>query len=82
MGNAKYTAKPELKEIREKMCYQGEMADLINVQTGKTYSRAFYGNIEAGKRYASAEIAVVIARILKTDVSQLFLMKGADDGQS
>lgn len=76
MNSAKYTAKPELKVAREAMCFQEEMVDLINVETGKNYSRQFYGNIEAGRRYASAEVAIIIARILKTEVSALFSKKG------
>lgn len=80
MGGARFIAKPELRVKREAMCSQEEMASLINVDTGKDYGRTFYGNIETGVRPASADMALIIARILKSDVSDLFASK-AEKGE-
>ncbi len=83
MAGAKLIAKPHLKVKREALCSQEEMASLINVETGKDYGRTFYGNIETAARPATADMALIIARILKTDVSELFTSNSApEEGDS
>ena len=72
MAGARLIAKPILKEKREALGSQEEMASLINAETGQNYGRTFYGNIETGARPATAEMALIIARILKSDVAELF----------
>lgn len=72
MLGSRYIAKPELKILREKMGRQDEMQGLINVEIGKTHHRSFYGNIENGARLATPKMALLIARILKSDVADIF----------
>lgn len=75
MAGAVFIAKDILKTKREELGSQEEMVSLINAATGKDYGRTFYGNIETGVRPTTAEMALVIARILKMDVSDLFTNK-------
>lgn len=72
MAGATLIAKPELEEKRKAFCSQEEMVSLINAETGKHYGRTFYGNIETRTRPVKAEIALIIARILKAEVTDLF----------
>ncbi len=75
MSALKFIAKPELKTLREAKCSQEEMAGLVNIETGKSFGRAFYSNIENGIRPVSSDFALVIARILKVEVTELFTKK-------
>lgn len=82
MASAKFIAKPELKVRREALGSQEEMVSLINVETHKNFGRTFYGNIETGARPATADMALTIARILKSDVAELFISNDAkEDGK-
>ena len=79
MANAKFLAKTELKIKREAFCSQQEMASLINAESGGNYGRTFYGNIETGIRPVSSDMALIIARILKSDVAELFTSNDAKE---
>lgn len=69
-------SKPRLKELREKLATQKEMANLINVQSGKdSMSRGYYNYIENRERSVDPELGLTIARILKVEVSEVFESK-------
>lgn len=80
-STARFLATQNLKAVREAKCSQEEMVSLINVETGKNYGRTFYGNIETGERPANADMALIIARILSTNVTELFTNNTPEEEQ-
>lgn len=71
----KYYAKALLKKKREDLGSQREMAALISADGKFELKRAYYEHIELGTRPIDAQLALHIARILKTEVNEVFESK-------
>lgn len=69
----KYFAKPTLKELRNKLAWtQDEVTSLIGADGKYDFKRSYYDHIENGRRGIDPDLAVHIARIMKTEVAELF----------
>lgn len=76
-----YKANSKLRTEREKIATQEEIVHLINTETGKDHTRAWYTRIETGERAASMEVALVISRLLRVDVDEIFSSSKANTEQ-
>ncbi len=72
----KYFAKPALKELRNKREWtQDEITSLIGADGNYEFKRSYYDHIENARRGIDPDLAVHIARILKTEVAEIFESK-------
>ena len=74
-----YKANNKLRIEREKVGTQEEIVHLINTETGRDHSRAWYTRIETGERSASMEVALVLSRLLRVDVDEIFSSSKVDE---
>lgn len=78
-NQVRYTATNDLKTIREtRKIQQDEVAGLLRAQ-GWRMTRSNYARIEGSDVTVDSSLALVIARILKADIGQVFRGIGVDD---
>ncbi len=75
-------AKEKLKGIREDVCTQEEMMNLLSIQLGKPFPRSTYTHKENGSYSFSSDEAIAVARILKVNIDEIFEQKEGEPEQA
>lgn len=74
--DGKLYALPKLKEVREeKNLTQGEMAELLEMLTGKSVSASMYQKWEQGTHGIDPDFAIRISKVLKVQLNELWTAK-------
>lgn len=74
--DGKLYALPRLKEVREaKNLTQGEMAELLEMLTGKSLSASMYQKWEQGTHLIDPDFAIKISKVLKVQLNELWTAK-------